>query len=81
MKDYLETLIEEKGRETSELIQFEEDKYKGHIMAWDVLIEFIDNHPQFHEDIKNTLTIIDYKNGDVFDYLRNLAKGMIEATK
>ena len=75
MKKYLETLITEKGANIWDDINID-----GHIgLTWEVLIEFIENHPMHHETIRKTLVKIDFLNGDVFDYLTHLAKGMIQA--
>lgn len=75
MKTYLENLITEKG------VSLETDmNIEGHILSYDVLIEFIVNHKEFHNQIRKTLIMIDFKNGDVFHYLRHLANGMIKAS-
>lgn len=75
MRKYLTDLIEEKGRSLDDAI-----KLDGHYgLTWEVLVEFIEQHPEYHAQIKKMLVMIDFKNGDVFDYLTHLAKGMIEA--
>ena len=75
MKTYLTNLIEEKGRSTSDDLNID-----GHIgLTYDVLIEFICNHKEFHKTIRSVLVKIDFNNGDVFHYLLHLAKGMIKA--
>ena len=75
MKKYLKTLIEEKGRSLDDNICIE-----GNFgITYEMLIDFIDQCPEYHESIKKTLVKIDFKNGDVFDYLKHLANGMIKA--
>ena len=75
MKTYLETLIEEKGHSTEDEINIE-----GHVgLTWQMLIDFIQEMPQYHNDIRTTLVKIDFKNGDVFHYLNFLAVGMVKS--
>ena len=75
MKNYLKTLIEEKGRDITDEINLE-----GHIgLTWEMLLDYIETAPSFHGQIKDTLVKIDFMNGDVFHYLTHLAKGMVAA--
>lgn len=75
MKNYLETLITEKGADLEDDINLE-----GHYsLTWQMLVDFIEKQPQFHKEIKQTLVMIDFKNGDVFHYLRHLASGMVKS--
>ena len=75
MKQYLENLITEKGQDLeNEVIQID-----GHFgITFEVLIEFIVSAKQYHKQIRNTLVMIDFKNGDVFHYLKHLATGMVK---
>lgn len=75
MNEYLDALITEKGSSTDASIDI--DGVVG--LTWQHLIDFIDQLPEHHEDIRKNLVHIDFVNGDVFDYLTHLAKGMIEA--
>ncbi len=76
MKDYLITLITEKGRQIDDSIKIE-----GHYcLTWEVLINFICTLPSTHKEIKDMLIKIDFRNGDIFHYLRFLAKGMVGLT-
>lgn len=80
ISNYISTLIQEKGRSTQASIPAFESK--GHIgLNYDVLIEFIQNNtsPEQKTQIHNTLTKIDFMNGDVFHYLDHLVSGMIKA--
>lgn len=76
MRTYLENLITEKGVDLEADIGIE-----GHIgLTYQMLIDFIvsEAKPQ-HPQIRATLVKIDFLNGDVFDYLRHLARGMLAA--
>ncbi len=74
MKEYLEALITEKGANLDDNI------LEGHIgLDYHSLIEFIERMPEHHPQIRKTLVMIDFKNGDVFHYLKFLAEGMVEA--
>lgn len=75
IKKFLSTLIQEKGASVDDAI-----KLGGHYgLTWSVLIDFIEDMPEHHAVIRQTLVSIDFKNGDVFHYLRHLANGMVEA--
>jgi uncharacterized protein YueI len=75
MKDYLTTLIEEKGRSTQTEINL-----KGHIgLTYQMLIDYIEEAKEYHQTIKTTLVKIDFLNGDIFHYLDFLAVGMVKA--
>lgn len=75
IKTYLKTLIEEKGASVQDEINLE-----GHFgLTWAHLIEFIEQMPQYHKNIRQTLVMIDFKNGDVFHYLTHLATGMVKS--
>lgn len=75
MKIYLENLITEKGKELEdEVIQID-----GHFgITFEVLIEYIVAAKQYHKQIRDMLVKIDFKNGDVFHYLKHLATGMVK---
>lgn len=72
---YLENLITKKGRDINEEITL--DGVYG--LTWVELLDFIDGMPAYHADIRRTLVMIDFKNGDVFHYLTHLAEGMVKA--
>jgi hypothetical protein len=44
-----------------------------------MLIDYIQEAKQYHNEIKTTLVKIDFLNGDVFHYLDYLASGMVKA--
>jgi len=73
MRNYLQTLIKEKGIELESEITLD-----GHIgVTWQMLVDFIVEAKEYHGEIRNTLVTIDFKNGDIFDYLTHLARGMV----
>ena len=75
MRQYLEALIEEKGRSLNDEIEID-----GHIgLEWDALVDYIVVAVEYHKQIRDMLVMIDFKNGDVFHYLTHLAKGMLAA--
>lgn len=75
MKEYLTTLIEEKGKFIDDEIQID-----GHFgLTYEMLFDFIEEMPEYHKTIRDTLVKIDFKNGDVFHYLKYLAEGMIKS--
>jgi hypothetical protein len=75
MKTYLTNLITEKGHSIDDHINLE-----GHFgLTWAMLIDFIEQTPEYHKSIRTMLVKIDFRNGDVFHYLTHLAKGMVEA--
>ena len=71
---WLETLITEKGVDMDDAIELE-----GHIgFTYAVLVEQLAAMPEHHEAIKTKLVVIDFKNGDVFHFLKYLAKGIAD---
>lgn len=76
MATYLTALISEKGRSVDAALPLE-----GHInLSYRNLIEFIDQvTPAIQKQVRDTLVMIDFKNGDVFHYLDFLVQGMIKA--
>ena len=75
MKKYLTNLIEEKGKSLEDEIQLE-----GHFgLTYQMLIDFIVEAEDYHNQIRTMLVKIDFHNGDVFHYLNHLAKGMVKS--
>jgi len=75
MRNYLTTLITEKGKSTDDLINLE----GHHGLTYDMLIKFIETQKTYHAQIKKTIVQIDFANGDVFHYLKHLALGMVKS--
>lgn len=75
MRTYLTTLIEEKGKSLDTEIEIE-----GHFgLTYEMLIDFICEAKEYHAEIRKMLVMIDFKNGDVFHYLKHLTQGMVAA--
>lgn len=73
MRTYLENLITEKGVDLDATIALD-----GHIgLTYAMLIDFIVSATDYHHQIRKTLVMIDFRNGDVFHYLHHLAAGMV----
>lgn len=76
MYEYLKTLITEKGRELDDIIEVEGPSGTN-IMPLGVLVDSIDAAPKSEQlAIKTNLVKIDFANGDVFDYLKHLARAI-----
>lgn len=75
MRNYLENLITEKGISLESEINLE-----GHFgLTYQMLVDYIVEAKQYHNQIRTTLVKIDFLNGDVFHYLNYLAVGMVKA--
>ena len=75
MRTYLENLITEKGVSLEAEIEID-----GHIgLTYQMLVDYIVEMKPYHKEIRKTLVMIDFKNGDVFHYLDYLTKGMLKA--
>lgn len=46
------------------------------IIPLEVVIEFINGAPEFQQQVKSTLIMIDFKNADVMHYFEHLATGL-----
>jgi len=77
MREYLEALITEKGVMLDTGIGLD-----GHFgLTYEMLVDFIVEKASHNEKkvIRNKLVKIDFHNGDVFHFLKFLAKGMLES--
>jgi hypothetical protein len=73
---YIDTLIEEKGIDTETAFEFENEN-GFNLMTYAVVVNYIKNtSKQNQEKIKKTLTIIDFKNGKIEDFIEFLGKGI-----
>ena len=80
IEKYLRTLLNEKGISEDYVFSFDTDDFWGHhIIPMEVVIEFIDNlDPKTQKQIKDTLVMIDFKNGDILHYLEFITRKMID---
>lgn len=76
-KSFFRKMIEEKGLiDVSMAVKGKGFDY--HDMSVENVIEFIENSPQDIQDkIRNTMSLIDYKDGDLMDYIYYIAQGMV----
>lgn len=73
---WLETMIEEKGVDI-----YSEINIEGHYgLTYQSLVEFLEDTPKEHKKIKNTLILIDKKNGDILHYIKHLTNCMIRSS-
>lgn len=81
MGKWIKRFLEEKGIDEEDFIEITDDQGKFHIMPIECITEFILQMPQKIQDkIKATMAMIDFKNGNIMDYMTHLAKGMILAS-
>ena len=80
IRKYIETLLTEKGISLSHTFEIKSDSLFGnHIVPLEVVIEFIETlSPPVQDQIRKTLIRIDFKNGNVLDFLEYITKGMVE---
>lgn len=75
---WLNTFIEEKGIETELSIQFDDENGNFHIMPVKIILDAIKSTTKEEQaQIKNTIVQIDFKNGNVLDYFKHLAKALV----
>ena len=81
MKTYLNNLITEKGQDLDSFMPglIEDPIFGENMLTYETLIDFIVKNKAYHSQIRKTLVMIDFKNGDVFHYLTHLANGMIKS--
>ncbi|MFT6903895.1 MAG: hypothetical protein ACJAS1_000540 [Oleiphilaceae bacterium] len=83
MKKYLTNLITEKGVSLDAEITGLKDSIFGEVigMTWNDVVDFIVENKEYHSKARNTLVAIDFKNGDIFHFLRYLAQGMVDPSQ
>ena len=78
MKSFYRTMVEEKNLLDVSMVIKVEGK-EPHYLTVENVIEFIENSPkEIQGKIRNTMSLIDYKDGDLMDYLYFIAEGMIQ---
>lgn len=79
---YVTTLIEEKNIDLSDTFVIEMTDF-AHIYEYgqfiEDLCEFTNDDPTIQEKIKATFVKIDFLNGDIKDYVKHLATGIVKA--
>lgn len=75
MKSFERRMLEEKGL-MNETLQFEQEGLH-HEMPVEMVVDFIEEAPhETRQKIHDTLSEIDYKNGDVMHYIQFLGEAM-----
>ena len=76
MKTYLNNLLNEKGINRDLHLEIEGNSGLN-IIPLDVVVEAIINTNKAEQDkIRNTLVMIDFKNGDVMHFIKHLAQAI-----
>jgi len=79
-RNYLTLLLKEKGISLQHTFEIPSDSLFGnHFVPMEVLLEFIESlDNQTQSKIKETLVLIDFKNGNVLHYMEYITKGMVQ---
>ena len=80
IRNYLETLLTEKGITLNHTIEVKSNNIFGnHFIPMEVVIEFIETlSTPVQEQIRKTLVRIDFMNGDVLHYFQFISEGMVQ---
>jgi hypothetical protein len=80
IRNYLETLLTEKGITLNHTIEVKSNNIFGnHFIPMEVVIEFIETlSTPVQEQIRKTLVKIDFMNGDVLHYFQFISEGMVQ---
>jgi hypothetical protein len=79
-RNYLTVLLKEKGISLEHTFEIPSDSIWGnHLVPMEVVIEFIESLDKpTQSKIKETLVMIDFKNGNVLHYMEYITKGMVQ---
>ncbi len=79
-RNYLTLLLKEKGISLQHTFEIPSDSLFGnHFVPMEVVLEFIESlDNQTQSKIKETLVLIDFKNGNVLHYMEYITKGMVQ---
>lgn len=79
-RNYLTLLLKEKGISLQHTFEIPSDSLFGnHFVPMEVVFEFIESlDNQTQSKIKETLVLIDFKNGNVLHYMEYITKGMVQ---
>lgn len=76
--EWFRRFLEEKGLANYTLYEIEVEGTM-HFMPNEIVYNVIENlSPQHQEEVKKKIVYIDFKNGDVTDFFKYLAKGIIQ---
>ena len=78
MRNYLETLIEEKGLDLeATIIEVEGENWGLNIIPLGAIVDFImSSGVEYQKQVKNTLVKIDFANGSILHLFTHIAKFM-----
>jgi len=80
-KNYITTLLEEKGIDLQETFIVDMND-SVHIYEYNEfiedLVEVTKSEPQMRKQIKQVLTILDFNNTDITNYINHLATGIVK---
>lgn len=75
-KNWIETLVEEKNIDLETIIEAEGNSGINFI-PFSVLLDAMSKaNPDHQKEMKKTLVMIDFKNGDIMHYFKHLAKAI-----
>lgn len=78
MKSFYRKMVEEKGL-IDKPIEVTSVEQVTHYMTVENVIEFIESSPKnIQGKIRNTMSLIDLKDGDLLNYLEFIAKGIVD---
>lgn len=82
MKNYLYTLLDEKGIDVNDFVTVGEDPFWGpQIIQLDEIVRFIlTSDKATQKQIRNKLVAIDFMNGDVMDLFKYIGRFMFAAS-
>lgn len=75
--EFMRTMMEEKGV-INKIMDFESEG-EFHIVPVLAVVEFIESSPEeLRAQVNQTLSKIDYQNGNVLNFVEYLARGMVQ---
>ena len=76
-KTFVRIMLEEKGLMEKDFEVNDFEYY--HIIEMETLVLFIESLPkEMYNQVKNMLSMIDFKNGNIMHYMEHLAKGYVK---
>lgn len=77
MRNYLNTLLEEKGISQERVLEVTGSEWGTNFMPISVVVDFLSNlDTNTQKKVKDTFVKIDFHNGDIVDFLKYIAKGI-----
>lgn len=76
-KTWINTFMVEKGIDPEHIMEIEGGEWGTNFVPVGCVIEYITAMPAIHDGFKAKVVEIDFKNGDVMDFFKHCAKGMV----